>query len=221
MTERDRVRDTGLKALRGREGGREGGLYLAWRKKERSQKTVSSCHRPELSSTSESRLEKNTSLFLTYNSPLSVSQHQSAHHCWTQKRQDDLCESTPSDSWINPLCRASHASQTINITCHWTKIKQSVFHDLLEGPNPNPSFYPASNGRVVFLNIISPVLLMFLCLSHLLPLPFTQCLLSDQYIPAQTTEAPLKADTFLISSDVLKHRNDNFSPEQCCVPNPY
>lgn len=41
MTEGDRVRDTGLKGSEGRageEGGGRRGLYLAWRKRERSQK---------------------------------------------------------------------------------------------------------------------------------------------------------------------------------------
>lgn len=66
----------------------EGGFYLMWRKRARSQ---------ELSAAvitlnwAQPWKQKNTSLFLTYSSPLSVSLHQSA-----QRRQRDSCESPPS-----------------------------------------------------------------------------------------------------------------------------
>lgn len=47
----------------------------------------------------ELSLNKNTSLFLTCGSPLSMSQHQSTHLCWMGKRQDGLPEPASSDGW--------------------------------------------------------------------------------------------------------------------------
>lgn len=105
MTERDRVRETGLKAAREREREREEGTLPAVEKQGEKPKPVGSCHHPELSQPQSLGLKKKKkySLFLTYNSPLSVSQHQSAHLYWTQKRQDGSCESAPSDSWIQSV----------------------------------------------------------------------------------------------------------------------
>lgn len=79
MTEGDRARDARLKAAR--EGGGVG-VLPGVEKEGEEPKTVGSCHHPELSSASELRLgktkKKNPSLFLTCNSPPSMSQHQSA-----------------------------------------------------------------------------------------------------------------------------------------------
>lgn len=58
MTERDRVRDTGLKAEREREVGVVVGTLPGVEREGEEPKTVSSCHHPELSSASEPALEK-------------------------------------------------------------------------------------------------------------------------------------------------------------------
>lgn len=133
-------------------------------------KSVSSCHHPELSSASEPRLEKNTSLFLTYSSPLSVSQHQSAHLGWMQKRQDDSHESAGYALTSEPNFKCS-------LALHKEKLSLLSFMKL------NKKSLPATitHNTIVFLEITS--LDLFLCLPHLPPLPFTQCLLSDQHIP--------------------------------------
>lgn len=102
MRERDRARDTlvaeGSERWGEEEEEREGGeeTLPGVEKEGEEPKSVSSCHHPELSSASLPQPEKNTSLFLTYSSPLSVSQHQSARRCWAQKRQDEVCESASS-----------------------------------------------------------------------------------------------------------------------------
>lgn len=160
MTERDRVRDTGLKGSEGR-AGEEGGGDFTWRgERGRGAKKCQQLSSPWTELSLRASAGKNTSPFLTYSSPLSVSQHQSAHLGWMQERQDDSHESAGYGLTCKPNFKCS-------LSLHKEKPSLLSFIKLYKKKKSLPA--TITHSALVFLEITS--LDLFLYLPHLPPSP--------------------------------------------------